>query len=164
MCIRDRAKAARNANKPAPAAKKAAATNPEYEGLSEEEIEKREAAHYHDRRLAEVTKQVEAHRKDLSLPSPYPHKFNVSHTFKQFYAQFEHLKAGEELPDVKVSVASRIAQLRAHGNLYFFEMYESTFKLQLMCRSQSYYDGAKFKEEVSSFHLGDIVGLSLIHI
>ena len=152
------AKAARNANKPAPAAKKAAATNPEYEGLSEEEIEKREAAHYHDRRLAEVTKQVEAHRKDLSLPSPYPHKFNVSHTFKQFYAQFEHLKAGEELPDVKVSVASRIAQLRAHGNLYFFEMYESTFKLQLMCRSQSYYDGAKFKEEVSSFHLGDIVG------
>ena len=151
------AKEARNAGKPKaekPQKKQAEGA----EAVDDEEAEKLEAAHFHERRLKEVTDQLNAARKDLTLKSPYPHKFHVSHTFKEFDEQFSHLKAGEELPDVKVSVASRIAAFRPHGKLYFITLFEKTYKLQLLCRAQSYYDADKFKEEMEQFHLGDIVG------
>jgi lysyl-tRNA synthetase class 2 len=153
------AKEARNAAKPQqPKPQKKQAEAAAADAPLDEEAEKLEAAHYHERRLKETTDWLNAARKDLSIKSPYPHKFHVSHTFKEFDAQFSHLKSGEELPDVKVSVASRIANMRPHGKLYFYTLFEGNYKLQLLCRSQSYYQEDKFKEEMEAFHLGDIVG------
>ena len=123
-----------------------------------EEDEKKEAANYHERRLAEVTAQLEEARRDLTKQSPYPHKFECTHTFKEFTAQFSELKPQEELTGSIVRIASRISHMRSYGNLYFISLFEGVQKIQLMCRAQSWNNPETFKDDLNQFHLGDIVG------
>lgn len=137
--------------------KKDIENHPEYEGLSPEEIEQLEATQFHQRRLAEFTAKLNVHLKDLTKPSPYPHKFKVSISLAEFNSKYNHLETGQELTDVTETIASRIVLIRPHGKVYFYTLSENLDKLQLMIRSNSYHDAKEFSE-IDSFKLGDIVG------
>ncbi|OHT17579.1 lysyl-tRNA synthetase family protein [Tritrichomonas foetus] len=144
--------AAKKAQKQPPPTKKAA------DGAAQPEEELTDAQYY-ERRLAEVTDQLNKYRSgDKSVVSPYPHYFPCDHTIQQFRQEFEGLKNSEEKTDIKVRLASRIYNIRSYGKLFFLDLYDGQTKLQLLCRQQSWAQPEKFTEQFSSFHLGDIVG------
>lgn len=124
-----------------------------------EEDEEAEAQAYYTRRLDEMTKRLASARADPEhVVSPYPHHFDVTHTFQKFIEEYTALQPGEEKTDIKVSIAGRIYGIRKHGNVYFIDMYDRQYKLQLMCRAQTWHDNANFKAEMDTFKLGDIIG------
>lgn len=61
------------------------------------------------------SRQIDELRKTHS-PNPYPHKFQVSQSLKEFLENYKDLKRGETLPDVSVSVAGRIHAKRESGS------------------------------------------------
>lgn len=116
-------------------------------------------AQFYERRLAQVTAQLNKYRAgEPGVISPYPHYFPTDHTIPQFRKEYEHLKNGEELPDITVHVAARVYNTRSYGKLFFLDLYDGQVKLQLLCRQQSWHDGSKFVEELNKFYIGDVVG------
>ena len=59
-------------------------------------------AQFYERRLAQVTAQLNKYRAgEPGVISPYPHYFPTDHTIPQFRKEYEHLQNGEEFIEIR---------------------------------------------------------------
>ncbi|KAG7691389.1 hypothetical protein KL930_005311 [Ogataea haglerorum] len=102
--------------------------------------------------------QINELRQPHSEKNPYPHKFHVSLRLDQFREKYAHLKKGETLPDVKVSVAGRIMVKRESGSkLKFYNLAGEGTNVQIMAQAQDA-DG-DFQDMHDILRRGDIIGV-----
>ncbi|KAG7821307.1 hypothetical protein KL928_001391 [Ogataea angusta] len=102
--------------------------------------------------------QINELRQPHSEKNPYPHKFHVSLRLDQFREKYAHIKKGETLPDVKVSVAGRIMVKRESGSkLKFYNLAGEGTNVQIMAQAQDA-DG-DFQEMHDILRRGDIIGV-----
>jgi lysyl-tRNA synthetase class 2 len=83
---------------------------------------------------------------------PYPHSYHPSHTIREAVTLFE--QQGESSPDI--SLAGRIMSKRSIGKMSFFDIRDSSGKIQLSLR----YDllGREKYEFLQDIDIGDIIG------
>lgn len=63
---------------------------------------------------------------------PYPHKFHVSMAIPEFLEKFNHLKDGEMLNDISLTVAGRVHSQRVAGKkLKFYDLHADGAKVQI---------------------------------
>jgi len=79
---------------------------------------------------------------------PYPSKFDRTYTI----AQARKLPLG-----AKVKIAGRIMGQRTHGGIVFFDLFDSTDKIQLLFSKEKL--GTKNFNIISNFDLGDFLGI-----
>lgn len=92
---------------------------------------------------------------------PYPHKFHVSTSLEEFIDKYSHLKDGEMLEDVKISVAGRVHAIRESGaKLIFYDLRGEGVKLQVMATAKMYVSEEKFTEDLNKIRRGDIIGVN----
>jgi len=105
-------------------------------------------------RLERITEQrldslsrIRAHGVD-----PYPHSYHPSHTIREAIALFE--QQGQSSQDI--SLAGRIMSKRSIGKMSFFDIRDSSGKIQLSLR----YDlvGQERYEFLQDIDIGDIIG------
>ncbi|ESX01909.1 hypothetical protein KL905_005290 [Ogataea polymorpha] len=102
--------------------------------------------------------QINELRQPHSEKNPYPHKFHVSLRLDQFREKYAHLKKGETLPDVKVSVAGRIMVKRESGSkLKFYNLAGEGTNVQIMAQAQD--AEGDFQEMHDILRRGDIIGV-----
>ncbi|KAG7872669.1 hypothetical protein KL938_005247 [Ogataea parapolymorpha] len=102
--------------------------------------------------------QINELRQPHSEKNPYPHKFHVSLRLDQFREKYAHLKKGETLPDVKVSVAGRIMVKRESGSkLKFYNLAGEGTNVQIMAQAQD--AEGDFQEMHEILRRGDIIGV-----
>jgi lysyl-tRNA synthetase class 2 len=92
--------------------------------------------------------------------NPYPHKFVVSTSLQHFIEKYGHLKDGDILENVTLSLAGRIHAIRESGaKLRFFDCRGEGVKLQIMANAKYFTGGeSAFEEAVDRVRRGDIVG------
>lgn len=93
--------------------------------------------------------------------NPYPHKFHVSISLGNFIETYGHLKEGDILEDVTVSLAGRIHAIRESGaKLRFYDCRAEGVKLQIMANAKHFANEGQFEEAVDRIRRGDIVGFT----
>ncbi|KAF5842343.1 hypothetical protein DUNSADRAFT_7657 [Dunaliella salina] len=129
---------------------------PKGEGKLEEDDEELDPAQYRENRI----KVIQA--KKAKGGNPYPHKFQVTMDVQDFIAKYESLEAGQQLPDVVVSLAGRITNKRASGSkLLFYDLTGEGRKVQVMADARnSELELAAFQDTHNETKRGDIVGVS----
>lgn len=91
--------------------------------------------------------------------NPYPHKFNVSFSLKEFIKTYSYL-ANDQRLDVVCSVAGRILRKASSGNkMYFYNIHSQNDKLQIMSNLQTYKSIDEFHEIHNILRRGDIIGI-----
>jgi lysyl-tRNA synthetase class 2 len=91
--------------------------------------------------------------------NPYPHKFHVSISLTSFIETYSHLKEGDILLDVSVSLAGRIHAIRESGvKLRFLDCRGEDVKLQIMANAKYFTAERDFEEALDRMRRGDIVG------
>lgn len=81
------------------------------------------------------SEQINALRQSKS-PNPYPHKFHVNIRIDQFVEEYAHLKRGDELKDIKVSLAGRIHVKRESGtSLKFYVLHGEGKQVQVVAQA-----------------------------
>jgi lysyl-tRNA synthetase, class II len=71
--------------------------------------------------------------------TPYPHKFHVSISLSEFIQKYDHLKEGESLDTVQLSLAGRVHAMRESGaKLIFYDLRGEGVKLQVMANAKLY--------------------------
>ncbi|KAJ2788048.1 lysyl-tRNA synthetase [Coemansia interrupta] len=104
------------------------------------------------------TKAIEKMREEG--PYPYPHKFHVSLSLPDFIKQYSHLKAGESLPEVEVTLGGRIHNKRASGaKLRFYDLHAEEKKVQIMASAVDQDKAREFSNVHDVLRRGDIVGV-----
>lgn len=102
------------------------------------------------------SEQIDALRK-TKQPNPYPHKFHVDTRIDDFVNKFAHIQRGEELKDVKVSIAGRVHVKRESGEkLKFYVIHGDGFHVQAMAQAG---EDAVLPEVHELLRRGDIVGI-----
>lgn len=62
----------------------------------------------------------------------YPYKFHVDTNVKDFIERYNNLAAGDQLRDIKVSVAGRMHNIRVSGKkLRFYDLHSEGLKVQI---------------------------------
>lgn len=91
-------------------------------------------------------------------PSPYPHKFAVSHSVPAFIADFSsRTQPGEHLAEESVSIAGRVQTKRASSaKLVFYFIASDGAKVQVIADASKAEDN--FLDTHSVFRRGDLVG------
>jgi len=89
--------------------------------------------------------------------NPYPHSYYRSHTTQEAVTIFEQLEASPQtIPHPELSLAGRVTAIRFMGKLAFFDIRDSSGKIQL------YFSHALLGNEIYEFlqniDIGDIVG------
>jgi lysyl-tRNA synthetase, class II len=70
---------------------------------------------------------------------PYPHKFHVIISLSEFIQKYDHLKEGESLDTVQLSLAGRVHVMRESGaKLIFYDLRGEGVKLQVMANAKLY--------------------------
>ncbi len=107
---------------------------------------------YTANRKAMVSKMKE------SGPSPYPHKFSVSHSVPAFIDKFSSVvQPGEHLTEEPVSIAGRVQTKRASSaKLVFYFIASDGAKVQVIADASKAQDN--FLDTHSIFRRGDLVG------
>jgi len=106
----------------------------------------------------EIRSSVINKLRDTKAPYPYPHKFNVDTQIPAFVEKYNHLGAGETLPDVFVRIAGRLHNKRESGSkLKFYDLQGEGVKLQIMAQAQD--SDGDFAAMHSHLRRGDIVGV-----
>lgn len=91
--------------------------------------------------------------------NPYPHKFHVSISLANFIEQYGHLKDGDVLEEVTVSLAGRIHAIRESGaKLRFYDCRGEGVKLQIMANAKYFRNEQQFEDAVDKVRRGDVVG------
>ena len=91
---------------------------------------------------------------------PYPHKFQVSSSLKDFLADFTSLEDGQTLADKEVRVAGRIHAIRQSGpKLIFYDLRGEGVKLQVMATAAAYVSEEDFMMDTGKLRRGDILGV-----
>jgi lysyl-tRNA synthetase class 2 len=119
------------------------------------EVKETSEQSFRNERLANI---AEYEKKGDTL---YPHKFDVTVTFKEFRQKYEALlQSGERKDDVIECVAGRIQEKRSSGQkLFFYTVYSDGVSLQYLADIREYKDTDHFKHITSIIHRGDIVGV-----
>lgn len=93
--------------------------------------------------------------------NPYPHKFHVSTSLTEFINKYNHLKEGDILEDVTLSLAGRIHAIRESGaKLRFFDVRGEGVKMQIMANAKYFNNTEQFEEAMDKIKRGDIVGFT----
>jgi lysyl-tRNA synthetase class 2 len=95
--------------------------------------------------------------KETQNPNPYPHKFHVNARIDEFVHKYAHLKRGEELQDIEVSIAGRVHVKRESGTqLKFYVIHGEGTHVQVVAQAVG-------DEKLDPIHdilrRGDIVGV-----
>ncbi|XP_055909482.1 lysine--tRNA ligase isoform X1 [Eupeodes corollae] len=144
-------KAKEKAEKPAPPQKTASADKKDK--IKEEEISPNEYFKLRSTAVAELKKTPDSH--------PYPHKFHVSISLKNFIEKYSDLKDGDMLSDVSLSVAGRVHAIRESGaKLIFYDLRGEGVKLQVMANAKLYESEAAFETDLTKLRRGDIIGIN----
>ncbi|ODQ44885.1 hypothetical protein PICMEDRAFT_17411 [Pichia membranifaciens NRRL Y-2026] len=139
--------------KKAEKAKNAAATAPKI-SKQIDELANVNPAQYYEIRSAQINGLRQPHTEN----NPYPHKFHVSSEFEPFIKEYSHLKKGETLPDVKVTIAGRIMVKREAGQkLKFYNLQNNGVNLQVMAQAQD--AEGDYAEMHKLLRRGDIIGV-----
>ena len=113
-------------------------------------------AEYYSNRL----KMIEALRaKGIE---PYPHKYQATHSIKEFREKFECLKKGEQLEGDEnlVKVNGRLYRKSAAGsNLCFYDLVQDNIKIQIFCNKKAYASEEEFELMNEFLRRGDVVGV-----
>jgi lysyl-tRNA synthetase class 2 len=105
------------------------------------------------------SRQIEELKKTKS-PNPYPHKFHVTKSVREFLKEYSHLKRGEILKDISVSVAGRVIAKRESGSkLKFYVLKSDGVQIQIMAQAQDSTDG-NYEESHDLLRRGDIIGVT----
>ena len=92
-------------------------------------------------------------------PNPYPHKFQVNTTLKDFVAKYRDIKSGEHKKDVEIRMAGRVYGKRTSGTkLVFYTLKVGGVSVQIMCQSQEAKEGFPFEKQHETLRRGDIIG------
>jgi len=99
--------------------------------------------------------------KDQKDAHPYPHKYQVKLTIREFIEKYKDLPNEKVLEDVTVSVAGRITNVREQGkNLIFYDIQGDGGKLQVMCSSKYHKAEKGLFETLEHIKRGDIIGVT----
>ncbi|CAG5124790.1 unnamed protein product [Candidula unifasciata] len=91
--------------------------------------------------------------------NPYPHKYHVEISLREFIERFENVEAGNIL-EHEVTVAGRIHAKRPSGaKLIFYDLRGESVKIQVMANAKYYESPAAFDEIVDRLRRGDIIGV-----
>ncbi|ODV75703.1 lysine--tRNA ligase KRS1 [Cyberlindnera jadinii NRRL Y-1542] len=105
------------------------------------------------------SRQIDELRHTKS-PNPYPHKFNVTKSIRQFLEEFKDLKRGETKPEIELSVAGRVIAKRESGSkLKFYVLRSDGVQVQIMAQAQD----SKEQDYETAHELlkrGDIIGVT----
>lgn len=97
--------------------------------------------------------------KQTQNPNPYPHKFSVSKSVREFLAEYKDLKRGETRPDVEVSVAGRVIAKRESGSkLKFYVLRSDGVQVQIMAQAQDSTEDYEASHDL--LKRGDIIGVT----
>ncbi|KAJ1996603.1 lysyl-tRNA synthetase, partial [Coemansia thaxteri] len=97
-------------------------------------------------------------RMRIEGPEPYPHKFHVSMSLPEFNEKYGSLSPGESLPEVEVTLAGRIHNMRASSHkLRFYDLHAEDTKVQIMASAKD--SERDFVTVHDAFRRGDIVGV-----
>ena len=101
--------------------------------------------------------------------NPYPHKFNVTTSFKDYITKYSKVENGSRHHEFPESVAGRIKEKRNAGkNLCFITFESNGDRLQVIFDRREYINHLEnktiepyeFKELCNRFHRGDIIGIN----
>lgn len=91
--------------------------------------------------------------------NPYPHKFHVQISLKEFIEKYNDTPAGET-HDVEVSVAGRVHAKRLQSSkLIFYDLRGEGVKLQVMSNAKFFQPEDSYEEINDKIKRGDIVGV-----
>jgi len=153
--FKKRQKAAKKAKEQAEKAA-AKAAKPQAQKKKAADDEDLDPAAYHANRL----KFVEGRKEKGN--NPYPHKFNVDMSVKDFIAKYnDGIADGEHLDEVTVSLAGRILIKRSSGSkLHFYDLQGQGLKVQVISDLQTFEgDDEAFHAINSETRRGDILGV-----
>ncbi len=89
--------------------------------------------------------------------NPYGHAFAYTHHIAELDAKYAELEDGTNTED-RVAIAGRVMAKRAQGKIIFFELMDSTGRIQLFCRINAL--GEEAFAEMKDLDLGDWIGVS----
>ena len=89
--------------------------------------------------------------------NPYGHAFAYTHHIADLDVKYADLEDGANTED-RVAVAGRVMAKRAQGKIIFFELMDSTGRIQLFCRINAL--GEEAFAEMKDLDLGDWIGVS----
>lgn len=93
--------------------------------------------------------------------NPYPHKFSISKTFKEFISIYKDIESSSRHEDKIESISGRVLEIREAGTkLVFMTVSSNLQKLQYVFSKQIYSLPDKFLQDVRTISRGDIVGVS----
>ncbi|KAH9515525.1 Lysine--tRNA ligase [Bulinus truncatus] len=99
-----------------------------------------------------------AHLKE-SAEHPYPHKFHVGMSLREFIDKYNNVEAGEVVDEV-VTVAGRIHAKRLSGaKLIFYDLRAESVKIQIMANALHYESPESYEKMAEKIKRGDIVGV-----
>lgn len=92
---------------------------------------------------------------------PYPHKFHVNTTVRQFLEKYGPLTKKGEWLDEEINLAGRVTVIRKQGkNLIFYDIKQEGERVQIMCNSGNYKGETPFDDLHATIRRGDIIGLT----
>lgn len=97
--------------------------------------------------------------KKLNI-DPYPHKFNVTLTFKEYIRKYENIETGSRHKELIECVAGRVIEKRGNGKkLNFYTVMSDGYQLQYLVDLREYEKKEEFKTVNKLIYRGDIVGV-----
>ncbi|XP_011500550.1 PREDICTED: lysine--tRNA ligase isoform X2 [Ceratosolen solmsi marchali] len=93
---------------------------------------------------------------------PYPHKFNVSISLKNFIKKYsDTLKDDEMITQNIYNIAGRVYSIRRSGNkLIFYDLRAEGVKVQVMANAKHYCDEETYFRHTNKIGRGDIIGVT----
>jgi lysyl-tRNA synthetase class 2 len=123
----------------------------------EDPVQETNGSNYYKERVAQIQKWQE--KGDLD---PYPHKFEVSITMRDFKKQYAGLENGQHNKEIEVSVAGRIVQIRSSSTkLHFIDIEYDGEVLQIIANMTFASSLENFNSLYGEvFRRGDHIGVS----
>ena len=156
-----RAADAKKAEKKAAAEAKAAAEGPKKKSsmASAEADDQLEPHQYFANRCAAMQRQQLASEEGKAV-TPWPHKFQTTHTLPEYVAAFSGLADGARDDSTTVSIAGRAMRKAGQGKLIFYDLHGGGAKVQIMSDPRSYEEGSDAWEVINDqLRRGDVVGV-----
>ena len=108
-------------------------------------------------RIAQERQQKLERIRALGI-NPYPHRYHRNHTTRQAIALLEQQDKSGKTETTVVNVAGRIRAVRSMGKASFFDIHDSSGKIQLYIRKDLLSEAnSKLLQEID---IGDIIGVS----
>lgn len=113
-----------------------------------------DATKYYEERIEHINNLKE------NNTNPYPHKFNVTKSFKEYVEKYNNINAGDHLEDIIESIAGRCLEIRTAGKLTFITATSGIHNLQIMVKQDVLENPDNYKTIIESIKRGDIIGIT----